>query len=70
MRICADAGKGKLRHIRLGNDHAARCAQPSYHCGIRHGRRRISENLGARAGGLANDIEQILDADDNAVEGT
>ncbi len=30
MRIGADAGKGKLRHVGLGDDHRARLAQPPH----------------------------------------
>ena len=69
MRIGADAGKGEFGHVGLGDDHRAGRAQPLHHRRIGGGRRRLlGENLRAGAGRLAGDVEQILDADDDAVE--
>ena len=69
MRIGADAGKGELGHIGLGDDHRAGGAQPPHDRRIGDGRRRfLGEDFRAGAGRLAGDVEQILDADDGAVE--
>ena len=69
MRIGADGGEGELGHVGLGDDHRAAGAQPVHD--RRVGIRRLSllgKNLRAGAGRLAGDVEQILDADDRAVE--
>ena len=69
MRIGADGGIGELGHVGLGDDHRAGGAQPAHHDGVDIGRRRLfGEDFRAGAGRLAGDIEQILDADDRAVE--
>jgi hypothetical protein len=68
MRIVAKDGVGELGHVRLGDDHGSGGAETAHHGRIGGGRRRIGENDRARARGLTHDIEQILDADDFAVE--
>ena len=69
MRIGADGGIGEFGHVGLGDDHRAGGAQPAHHDGVDLGRRRLlGEDFRAGAGRLAGDIEQILDADDGAVE--
>ena len=70
MRIDADDGEGEFDHVGLGDDDGACGAQPSHHNRVGGSGRRIGENLGARARGFARDIEQILDADNRAVERT
>ena len=69
MRICADAGECEFAHVGLGDDHRAGGAQAPHHGRIgRGGRRLLGEDFGAGAGRFAGDIEQVLDADDRAVE--
>ena len=69
MRIGADAGKGKFRHVGLGDDDRARLAQPPHDGRIALGGLGFRrDELGAGARHLAGDVEQILDADDGAIE--
>ncbi len=70
MGIDADRGKRELAHIRLGDDHASRGAQPPHDCGIGRSGRRIGENPRTRARRLAFDIEEILDREDRAIQRT
>ena len=70
MRIDADAGKGEFGHVGLGDNDRAAGAQGVHH--RRVGLRRfalLGQHLGAGARDLAGDVEQILDGDDDAVEG-
>ena len=63
------AAQGELGHVGLGDDHRAGGAQPAHHRRVgRGGRRLVGEDFRAGAGRLAGDVEQILDADDGAVE--
>ena len=68
MRIGADGGKGKLGHVGLGDDDRAavrsRCTTGASAVAGAAPRREFS----SRRGWLAGDIEQVLDADDLAVE--
>ena len=69
MRIGADGAEREFGHVGLGDDHRTAGAQAPHH--RRVGGRRLSlvgEDFGAGARRLAGDIEQILDADDHAVE--
>ena len=69
MRIGADGAEREFGHVGLGDDHRAASAQAPHHRRI--GGRRLSlvgEDFGAGARRLAGDIEQILDADDHAIE--
>jgi hypothetical protein len=69
MRVGADAGEGELGHVGLADDHGARVAKVlDYPC-IRCCRRRIGEHGGPGARRLAGNVEQILDADDDSIEG-
>ena len=69
MRIGADAGEGEFGHVGLGDDHRAGCAQPAHDRRVGAGRRASSASTCEPARvELAGDVEQILDADDRAVE--
>jgi hypothetical protein len=68
VRIGADTREGEFGHVGLGNDHAAGSAQPPHYGRVGRRSRRIGEHLRAGARRLAGNIEQILDADDGAVE--
>jgi hypothetical protein len=68
MRILAENGEGELGHIGLGDGNGAGRAQPPHHRGVGFGPRRIREHLRPGAGRLAGDVEQVLDADDGAIE--
>jgi len=69
MRVDADAGEGELRHVGLGHDHRAGGAQtaaPPVH--RRKRRRLLGQHPGAGPRRLSGDVEQVLEADDHAVE--
>ena len=69
MRIGAHAGEGEFRHVGLGDDDRAAGAQTAHYGSVGLGRLRLfGQQLGARARRLAGDVEQILDADDCAIE--
>ena len=68
MRVHADAGKRELAHAGLGDDYRAGRAQPPHHRRVGFRRRRIGQDLRARARRLAGNVEQVLDADDRTVE--
>ena len=69
MRIGADTRKRELGHVGLGDDHRAGLAQPLHDGSIGRGRRRfLGQNLRTGPGRFADNIEEILDADDNAIE--
>jgi len=70
MRVGADAGKGEFGHVGLGRDHRACRAQPAQHRCVGRSGRRIREHLGSCARRLTGDVEQVLDADDRAIERT
>ena len=70
MRVGADAGESEFDHVGLGDDHRAGGAKPAHDRCVARGGRRIGEHIGSRARRLAGDIEQVLDADDRAVERT
>ena len=69
MRIGADGAERKFGHVGLGDDHRATSPQAPHHRRI-GGRRPslVGQHFGACARRLAGDIEQILDADDHAIE--
>ncbi len=69
MRIGADTRECKLDHVSLGDDHRAAGAQPPHDRGVGRGRfRLLGENLGAGPRRLTGHIEQVLDADNGAIE--
>jgi len=69
MRIGTDARKGELGHVGFRDDDGAGLAKPAHDRRIGFGRSRFfGENLRAGARRLAGNVEQILDADDGAVE--
>ena len=68
MRVEPDAGEGELGHVGLGDDHGAGAAQAAHRRRIGRRRRGVHENFRAGARRLAGHVEQILDADDGAVE--
>src|SRR5215213_8907512 len=70
MRIHADDGECELAHVGLGDNHGACRAQPPDYRRIRRGRRRIGQDARARPCWLVLHVEQVLDADDRAVEWT
>ena len=71
MWIGTDAGKGELGHVGFRDDDRAGLAQPAHDRRIGFGRRRLfGENLRAGPRRLAGDVEQVLDAEDGAVEWT
>ena len=69
MRVHADAREGELAHVGLGDDHGAGGAQSPHHWCVGFRRSRVGEDARAGARRLARDVEQVLDADDRAVEG-
>src|SRR6185369_3514376 len=68
MRVGANAGEGKLRHVRLADDHRAGCAKARDDRRVLGCRGRVGEDRGPRACWLPGNVEQVLDADDHAVE--
>jgi hypothetical protein len=71
MRIEADSRKRELGHVGLGDDDRAGLAQPLHDDGIGCSRRCfLDEDLRPCPGRFAGNIEKILDADDDAVEGS
>ena len=68
MGIGADAGKGEFDHVGLADDHRTGLLQPGNDRRIDGGGRGIGQDQRTGAGRLARDIEQILDADDGAVD--
>ena len=70
MRVDADAGKSEFDHVGLGDNHRASGAKPTHNRRVDQGGGRINEHLGPRARRLAGDIEQVLDANDRAIERT
>jgi hypothetical protein len=70
VRIGADASEGEFRHVGLGNNDGAGRTQTLHHGRIALRRLAfVGQDLGAGARHLAGDVEQVLDADDFAVEG-
>ena len=71
MRIGADAGEGEFAHVGLGDDHRAGRAQPLHHRRVGRGEQPfVGQHARARPRHFAGDVEQVLDADDRAVERT
>jgi hypothetical protein len=69
MRIGADRTKRELGHVGFCNDHSAGCTQPAHNGRVGSGRWSfLGEDLRRRPRRLAGDVEQILDADNRAVE--
>ncbi len=69
MRIGADAGIGELGHIGLGHDHRAARPQAAYRGRVGGSRLALlGQQFGAGARHFAGDVEQILDADNGAIE--
>jgi len=69
MWIDADCRKRELAHVGLGDDHRPTATQPAYDCRVGFGGQGfVGENFRAGARRLAGNVEQILDADDRAVE--
>jgi hypothetical protein len=63
MGIDADAREGELRHVRAADDDESGRLQ-ARHDGRVSGRRRgVGKGAGARARGLAGQVEEILDRD-------
>ena len=69
MRVHADAGERELAHAGFRDDDRAGGAQPLHHGRIGFGGRRIGKDFRASSRRLARNVEQVLDADDRAVEG-
>ena len=70
MRICADRGKGELGHRRLADDDGPGLPKATNDDSIALSRRRTKPDRRAGSGRLAGDIEQILDREDFAIEGS
>ena len=69
MRIGADPAQSEFRHVGLGDDDGPGRAQPTHHWRVRsRGLGLFGENFGADTGRLSGDVEQILDADNRAIE--
>jgi hypothetical protein len=63
-----NAGEREFGHSGLCDDHRARTAEAGHDRGIGERGGSVGEDPGTRARGLTGDIEQVLDADDGAVE--
>jgi len=70
MRVEANDRKSEFDHVGLGDNYRSCGAKPTHNRRIGHGGWCINEHLGTRARRLAGDIEQVLDANDGAIERT
>ncbi|WP_156396346.1 hypothetical protein [Noviherbaspirillum sp. Root189] len=61
MRVQADAGKRKFRHIGFADDGGTGNAQALHHRRISFGRWRITQNGRARHGRFTGNVHQVLD---------
>jgi hypothetical protein len=70
MGIETQSREGELHHVGLADDDGAGLAQPPDDGGILLRRRRIAQGDRSRGRRLARDVEEVLDGDDSAIEGT
>jgi hypothetical protein len=68
MRIDADAGEGKFGHVGLADNHRAGSAQAGDGGCLAGCRRHAAQQLGAGSGRFPGHVEEILDADDPAIQ--
>jgi hypothetical protein len=68
MRVRADARERELAHVRPSDDHGARRAQARHGDGVGRRGRGVHQDRRPGGGGLALDVEQVLDRDRDALE--
>ena len=66
MRVDAEAGEGKFRHVGAAHHHEAGIHRALHGGGVGGGGRGVGQHFGAGGGGLAGDVGEVFDAEGNA----